>query len=75
MAVRTVYSTGDGMGDYGKGPAGHVPNSSNCAVAIGSGTDGRYQIAVIGPEGAAYALIDRDELLLIADAITKELHQ
>ena len=68
--IKTVYST-NGM-DEGSWAA--RPNESDCAVAVGGpGSDGRYSINVIGPYGAAYALVSRDELRLLCTALTREL--
>lgn len=69
MAIRTFYSTNDGMTPGVEGRR----NTSNCAVAIGADGDGRYGISVLGFGQDALALIDRGELILIRDAITKEL--
>ena len=74
--IRTIYSTNGHMDCYpAKEPTQNPWNESGCSIAVGTGSDGRFQFAVMGPEGGAYALVDRDELLKIADAITRELHQ
>lgn len=77
MTVRTIYATNVDPKDYATGPAswGVKPNASDCAVAIGNGSDGRFTIAVVSNRGNAYALVDRDELRLIGKAIMREIEE
>ena len=64
--VRNVYAT-NGMQQV---------NQFGDAVDIGSGDDGRYSVNVFSlVRSDSYALIDRDELTLLRDAIDAELQR
>lgn len=74
MTVRTLYSTRRVMeADPANLPPFPRLNEHGSAVAFGKGSDGRYCFSVMGPDGAGMAIFDRDELVMIHDAIVREL--
>lgn len=70
MRVRTVYSTNNGMNT--PGPA--MRNAFNCALAVGAGPDGNFSVHVVHhTDESAFAILDREELRALRDAISREL--